>query len=257
VMIGALSSLVVSVLPFALGVAKAIAIVVSMIGLWMLLWPGRARIAISWMVGPIAFVSLWSVLFNIWADIETWLSSIAALVGDAEHGSWSATRIMSIAISLGYLGLPSLALGVIYGESGRALYRASGRLENALMMAWHARHAMVAFGRRWLTASPLARRWNQRTYQAVGLGSLRSSRAAGARTGAAKSSRRGSGGAAPPKTPPAGAAPPKTPVASTRAGGSGSPKPAKSPSRSRAKPPPAAPPAPPPNPRVKAIVTPR
>jgi hypothetical protein len=199
------------------------------------------------MVGPIAFVSLWSVLFNIWADIETWLSSIAALVGDAEHGSWSATRIMSIAISLGYLGLPSLALGVIYGESGRALYRASGRLENALMMAWHARHAMVAFGRRWLTASPLARRWNQRAYQAVGLGSLRSSRAAGTRTGAARSSRRGGGGAAPPKTP----------VASTPASGSGSPKPAKSPSRSRAKPPPAAPPARPPNPRVKAIVTPR
>jgi hypothetical protein len=177
-LLGALSSLVVSVLPFALGIAKAIAIIISMLGAWILLWPGRARIALSWMVGPISFVSLWSVLFNLWADIEPNLSRIASVVGNAEHGSWSAGRAMSIAISLGYLGLPSLALGVIYGESGRALYHASARMENALMMAWHARTAIAAFGRRWLVNSPLARRWNQRAYRAVGLGPLRAPRAA-------------------------------------------------------------------------------
>jgi hypothetical protein len=188
-LLGTLSSLVVSVLPFALGIAKSMAIVVSMIGAWLLLWPGRAHVALSWMFGPISFVSLWSVLFNFWADLEPGLAQIASTVGDADHGSWSAGRAMSIAISLGYLGLPSLALGIIYGESGRALYHASARLETALLMAWHTRGSIAAFGRRWLVNSPMARRWNQRAYRAVGLGALRPARnsGAGARTSAARS----------------------------------------------------------------------
>lgn len=183
VMLGTLASLVVSALPFALGVAKSIAILVSIVGAWLLLWPGRARIALSWMVGPISFVSLWSVLFNLWSEIEPSLARIASIVGDADYGSWSATRAMSIAISLGYMGLPALALGIVYGESGRALYHASARLETALLMAWHTRGSIAAFSRRWLVNSPLARRWNQRAYRAVGLGPLpssRGSRAAGA-----------------------------------------------------------------------------
>ena len=170
-----LSSLVVSVLPFALGVAKAMAILISMIGPWMLLWPGRARIALSWMVGPISFVSLWGVLLNLWSDLEPSLMQIAAAVGNSDDGSFSASRLMSIAVALGYMGLPSLALGVVYGESGRALYHASARLETALLMAWHTRGSIVAFGRRWLVNSPMLRRWNQRAYRAVGMGPLRPS----------------------------------------------------------------------------------
>jgi hypothetical protein len=174
----ALSTLVVSVLPFALGIAKALAILVSMLGTWLLLWPGRARVALTWMLGPISFVSLWSVLFNLWADIEPGLSQLASLVQSSDHGSWSAVDAMSIAISLGYMGLPSLALGVVYGQSGRALYHASARIETALMMAWHTRGTAAAFGRRWLVNSPLGRRWNQRAYRAIGLGPLRPTRTA-------------------------------------------------------------------------------
>ena len=180
VMLGTLATLVVSVLPFTLGVAKTIAILVSTIGCWMLLWPGRARVAVAWMVGPISFVSLWSVLFDLWADIEPALSQIGSLVGGAPHGSWSAGRAMSIAISLGYMGLPTLALGIVYGE-GRALYHASARMETALMTAWHARAAIISFSRHWIVNSPLGRRWNQRVYRAVGLGPLAASRG-GART---------------------------------------------------------------------------
>ena len=180
VMLGTLATLVVAVLPFTLGVAKTIAILVSTIGCWMLLWPGRARVAVAWMVGPISFVSLWSVLFDLWADIEPALSQIGSLVGGAPHGSWSAGRAMSIAISLGYMGLPTLALGIVYGE-GRALYHASARMETALMTAWHARAAIISFSRHWIVNSPLGRRWNQRVYRAVGLGPLAASRG-GART---------------------------------------------------------------------------
>jgi hypothetical protein len=193
-MLSTISTLVVSVLPFALGVAKSMAILISIVGTWMLLWPGRARIALTWMVGPISFVSLWSVLFNLWSDIEPGLAQIAAAVSDSNEGSFSARRLMSIAIALGYMGLPSLALGIVYGESGRALYHASARLETALLMAWHTRGTIAAFGRRWIVNSPMVRRWNQRAYRAIGMGPLRPT---GARsTGVSKSStRRGSSAA--------------------------------------------------------------
>jgi hypothetical protein len=174
--LGALSSLVVAVLPFLLGVAKAIAILMSSVGLWMMLWPGRLRDAISWMVLPVAFVALWSLLFNLWSDVESYLSAVATIVGESDYGSLSAGRIMSIAISVGYLGLPVLALSILSGHVLRALNHASGHLESALLMAWRTRGTFISFSRRWLANSPLARRWNQRAYRAVGLGTLRSSR---------------------------------------------------------------------------------
>jgi hypothetical protein len=175
-LLGALASLVVAVLPFLLGIAKALAILMSGVGLWMMLWPGRLWDAISWMVLPVAFVALWSLLFNVWADVETFLTAIASVVSHSDYGSFSAGRIMSIAISVGYLGLPAIALSILSGNALRALNHAGARLETALLMAWRTRRAAMSFGRRWLANSPLARRWNQRVYRAVGLGTLRSAR---------------------------------------------------------------------------------
>jgi hypothetical protein len=175
-LLGALSSLIVAVLPFLFGVAKAIAILMSSIGLWMMLWPGRLRDALSWMVLPVSFVALWSVLFNLWADLEPFLSSVATVVGHSDYGSFSAGRIMSIAISIGYLGLPAVALSILSGNALRTLDHVGARLETAMLMAWRTRRTVISVGRRWLTNSPLARRWNQRVYRAVGLGSLRSTR---------------------------------------------------------------------------------
>jgi hypothetical protein len=130
--------------------------------------------------------------------------SIATAVANSDEGSFSASRLMSIAIALGYMGLPSLALGVVYGESGRALYHASARLETALLMAWHTRGSIVAFGRRWLVNSPMVRRWNQRAYRAVGMGSLRAGNAKPASASRAR--------AAGPRATPARGAPAKPPV---------------------------------------------
>jgi hypothetical protein len=69
-----------------------------------------------------------------------------------------------------------VALSFLFGNALCALNHAGTRLETALLMAWRTRRTAVSFGRRWLTNSPLARRWNQRVYRAVGLGTLRSTR---------------------------------------------------------------------------------
>jgi hypothetical protein len=175
-LLGALASLVVAVLPFLLGVAKAVAILMSSVGMWLLLWPGRLRDAISWMVLPVAFVALWSVLFNLWVDVETFLTGIGSIVSHSEYGSFSAGRIMSIAVSVGYLGLPVVALSILSGNALRALNHAGARLETALLIAWRTRRTAISFGRRWLANSPLARRWNQRVYRSIGLGTLRGAR---------------------------------------------------------------------------------
>ncbi len=222
-LLSTLANLVVSVLPFALGVAKAMAILISLVGAWLLLWPGRAHVALSWMVGPISFVSLWSVLFNLWADFESALTQVAWLIGAADEGSYSARRLMSIAISLGYMGLPSLALGIVYGESGRALYHASARLETALQMAWHTRGSIAAFARRWIVNSPMVRRWNQRAYRAVGMGALR---APPSRASSARRSRQAAAVAPPPaaSAPPTALAPTAPPAAGRDAPPPGKPR---------------------------------
>jgi hypothetical protein len=212
--LGALSLLIAAVLPFLLGVAKAIAILMSSIGLWMMLWPGRLRDALSWMVLPVAFVALWSLLFQIWADVESFLSAIASIVSHSDYGSFSAGRIMSIAISLGYLGLPAVALSILSGNALRALNHASGRLETALLVAWRTRRTFLSFSRRWLANSPLARRWNQRVYRAVGLGTLRSIRPPAPRSRRSTASAAASSPAATRARPAAGTAqePPKKPA---------------------------------------------
>jgi hypothetical protein len=176
-LLGALSSLIVAVLPFLLGVAKAIAILMSSIGLWMMLWPGRLGEAISWMVLPVAFVGLWTFLFGLWSDVEPFLSTVASVVSHSEYGTFSASRIMSLAISFGYLALPAVALSILSGNAMRALNQAEARIASALLLAWRTRRTLFSVGRRWLTNSPLVRRWNQRAYRAVGLGSLRPPRA--------------------------------------------------------------------------------
>ncbi len=99
----------------------------------------------------------------------------APFVGD---GSLSADSSCAVTISVGYLGLPAIALSILSGDALRALNHAGARLETALLMAWRTRRTAMSFGRRWLANSPLARRWNQRVYRAVGLGTLRSTRPA-------------------------------------------------------------------------------
>lgn len=209
-LLDALSSIVVAVLPFLLGVAKALAILLSVFGTWMLLWPGRLREALGWMVLPIAFVSMWSILFALWAEVESFLSAIASSVGHADGGSLSAGRIMSIAIALGYLGLPAMAAAVLSGQAWRALDHASGHLEQALLTAWRTRHTMIAFSRRWLANSPLARRWNQRAYRAVGLGALQRRRSPAPRSSPSPGARRPAAAARP------SAAPARAPASSRR-----------------------------------------
>src|SRR2546426_988907 len=103
-------------------------------------------------------------------------TAIASVVSHSDYRS--AGRIMSIVISIGYLGLPAIALSILSGNALRALNHAGARLETAMLMAWRTRRTAMSFGRRWLANSPLARRWNQRVYRAVGLGTLRSTRPA-------------------------------------------------------------------------------
>ena len=100
-------------------------------------------------------------------DVRTFLSALGSTVSHSDYGSFSARRITSIAISVGYLGLPAVALSILSGNALRALNHLGARLETALLMAWRTRRTAVSFGRRWLTNSPLARRWNQRVYRAV------------------------------------------------------------------------------------------
>jgi hypothetical protein len=84
--------------------------------------------------------------------------------------------LMSILPSRSAFSPSRCAVRMLSGNALRALNHAGTRLETTLLMAWRTRRTIISFGRRWLTNSPLARRWNQRLYRGVGLGALRSAR---------------------------------------------------------------------------------
>jgi uncharacterized membrane protein len=53
------SKLVAALTPFAIAMARAIAIVLRVLGVYLLLLPGRYADSVKWMVGPIAGANLW------------------------------------------------------------------------------------------------------------------------------------------------------------------------------------------------------
>jgi len=172
-LVDSICKLVISIMPFCLGVAKALAILMSVIGVWMLLWPGRFMLAMQWMIGPIAFVGLWNIFFNIWSQIEGSLSAIASVVGGSPHGSWSAGRIMSLALSLGYLGLPTLARHILWGSAHAVLQHGGDQVPHTLQQGKMTAGYWGKSSYQWLRHSPAARRVMQRMYSTVGLGTLK------------------------------------------------------------------------------------
>lgn len=121
-----LSGAVQSFLPYAMGIAICVSLIISAIGLYRLLWPRNFTIAMGWMVGPMLFSSLWVVLNGLWTEIDVWLMLMVAVIsGFFSDESAFGTNITGIVTSVGYLAIPFLTWSIIYGSAGKALSRAT------------------------------------------------------------------------------------------------------------------------------------
>jgi hypothetical protein len=119
------AQLIAALTPYALAVSRGLAVIVSIAGICLLLVPGRTRDALAWMVGPMAWTHLWSLLFIVWYPLETLATdALAALpLGETASGALSSQAVMRFVFAAGYGSLPFLAWKLAFGGLARSMPR--------------------------------------------------------------------------------------------------------------------------------------
>jgi hypothetical protein len=134
------AALVAALTPFGLAMARTIAVVLSLIGIFVLLLPGRAKDGIILLIAPAAFANLWGIFFVAW-----WW--IAERLFEWGNGLWempahfgdgiAAMAAIKFVVAVGYSVLPYFAWKIVSGQvhqlsAGRGMV---GALKPAAMLA--------------------------------------------------------------------------------------------------------------------------
>lgn len=127
IVIGILSAMTVSVIPYAIGIGITCALLLAAIGPYVLLWPNRFTTAVEWMTGPVLFVCLWGTLHNIWTEVDTWIMLLVGEIGSIlSNDRMLGKNMAGIICSLGYLGMPFLSYTILFGSVGQAIAKTTG-----------------------------------------------------------------------------------------------------------------------------------
>lgn len=128
-----LSVLVKSFMPYGMGMAVIVSMLMSVIGIYMMLIPKRFNVAVEWLLGPIAWASTWVALFGIWIEVDAWMTKIVDFISSAlSNDAMMARNACSIVVSLGYLALPFFAWNIIFGSAAKALAKAGNSANRAI-----------------------------------------------------------------------------------------------------------------------------
>ena len=167
-----------SLTPYALALARGLAVILAIPGVYLMLVPGRFRDACGWLVGPMVWVHLWTVLFLIWYPFETIATDAAAALPYLESPSavMAAHGVVRFAFATGYLSLPIIAWRITFGGLGRI----TPRMGLDRLMA-PARNYLATQIRRLAPRAPAVSRTRSRTSATGARGAGRSGRSAGAR----------------------------------------------------------------------------
>jgi len=120
-----MAQMVASLTPYALAAARAVAVLLAVLGIYLLLIPGRTRDAIGLMVGPIAWVHIWTLLFIVWYPLETAGSQAAGRLplAGATTGTVAARAVVRFVFAAGYASLPYVAWKIVFGGLSRTVPR--------------------------------------------------------------------------------------------------------------------------------------
>jgi len=121
------AKLVAVLTPFGIAMARAVAIILSILGIYLLLLPGRVGEGIKWMIGPIAWAHVWGVLFIFWWKISeaflTWGRQVfwdaTTLSGDGISGA----AVIQFVVAVGYTSLPVMAWHLVFSMPERLMPR--------------------------------------------------------------------------------------------------------------------------------------
>jgi hypothetical protein len=133
-----LAGLVVAATPFAIGATKIVALMLGIIGVFMLLIPNRLTTAVEWMIGPITWVNLWHALFLIWWKISEFLDKMydAFVFSSAiPDGGLGAASIMKLLSASGYLAVAVFAYHIVFTRASGGAILLAGSIAGTQRLA--------------------------------------------------------------------------------------------------------------------------
>ena len=144
---GVFAQVVAALTPYAIAMGRSIAVVVSLLGLFIMLLPNRAKDGILLLLGPIAYVNLWGILFVFW----WWVAEKLADWSLGSQGAWftgegsSARAVADFVVATGYVSLPMIAWKLVFSQiesigGGRGI---AGILKYPAMLALGAAYKKV------------------------------------------------------------------------------------------------------------------
>lgn len=121
------AKLVAALTPFGVAMARAIALVLSLLGIYLLLLPDRARDGVVWLIGPIAFANLWGTLYIFWWKIteifNEWASTLFFNATWFSGDGISGAAVIQFATAIGYTALPFIAWSIVFSMTERLVPR--------------------------------------------------------------------------------------------------------------------------------------
>jgi len=126
-----LSGLVIAATPWAIGAAKIVALLLAIVGVFMLLIPNRLTLACEWMIGPITWVNLWHALFLLWWKASQFLDRVydtlvfSTAIPDGGLGAASVLQLLS---ATGYIAVAIFAYHIVFARAGGGAYLLAGAI---------------------------------------------------------------------------------------------------------------------------------
>jgi hypothetical protein len=118
------AKLVAALTPFAIAMARAVTIIVSILGIYVMLLPGRFGDAIKWMIGPIAWANVWSVLFMFWWKVSEFFNDWGHRLfwgSDGLGDGISSAAVIGFVTAVGYTALPHIAWKLVFAMPERLM----------------------------------------------------------------------------------------------------------------------------------------
>lgn len=116
------TAFIMAVMPAVISIAKMFALILSVVGIFVMLIPGREVIGLEWMIAPITWVNVWNVLYLLFWKVSTNIDKVGALIDasglDQRIHALNTTALISIVEAAGYIELPVIAWHIVFRSAG-------------------------------------------------------------------------------------------------------------------------------------------
>ena len=118
------AKLVSALTPFGVAMARCIAIIMSILGIYLLILPNRTREGIQWLIAPIAFANLWGTLYIFWWKVSDLITDwgwehLSSTFFSGNEDNMTGLATMHFVSAIGYTALPMIAWSIVFSLTPR------------------------------------------------------------------------------------------------------------------------------------------